>query len=375
MWPPPPSSPTGMSMDLDEPRAIISRNAQTFDMVIDQQRQQDMENLADDQQPQRRCLSNADNGVPSVVIVSTPCSMRMDDDHQTSGISGDSIKVDASQSQAQAFPTSPSTVSAVQLTNSSRETTSFRICDILNDKLEVGANVLYVGDELVEQDVGDRYGQHSMAGADFRSGSGGCSGSGSDYPRSAPYSPSDEAVSASADKSKKTRKARTAFTDAQLQTLEKSFERQKYLSVQDRMELAAKLNLTDTQVKTWYQNRRTKWKRQTAVGLELLAEAGSYAAFHNVFSNNPFWSTFNPGHLNPNGSFSVSALQTSPGMTSSELYLRSISTLNNSVYGALSSVSRPIPMTPVNPMIPYNQGLLPNSLNGLSNCMDKQPGM
>ncbi|KAK8789127.1 hypothetical protein V5799_021097 [Amblyomma americanum] len=53
-------------------------------------------------------------------------------------------------------------------------------------------------------------------------------------------------------------------------TLEKSFERQKYLSVQDRMELAAKLNLTDTQVKTWYQNRRTKWKRQAMVGIELL---------------------------------------------------------------------------------------------------------
>ncbi|CAL4063999.1 unnamed protein product [Meganyctiphanes norvegica] len=75
-------------------------------------------------------------------------------------------------------------------------------------------------------------------------------------------------------KSKKQRKARTAFTDNQLQTLEKNFERQKYLSVQDRMELAAKLQLTDTQVKTWYQNRRTKWKRQTAVGLELLAEGG-----------------------------------------------------------------------------------------------------
>lgn len=56
--------------------------------------------------------------------------------------------------------------------------------------------------------------------------------------------------------SKKARKARTAFTDHQLQTLEKSFERQKYLSVQDRLELAAKLGLTDTQVKTWYQNRR-----------------------------------------------------------------------------------------------------------------------
>ncbi|XP_045588214.1 barH-like 1 homeobox protein [Procambarus clarkii] len=88
---------------------------------------------------------------------------------------------------------------------------------------------------------------------------------------------------------KKQRKARTAFTDNQLQTLEKSFERQKYLSVQDRMELAAKLNLTDTQVKTWYQNRRTKWKRQTAVGLELLAEAGNYAALQRLYGPTYGW--------------------------------------------------------------------------------------
>lgn len=92
--------------------------------------------------------------------------------------------------------------------------------------------------------------------------------------------------------SKKQRKARTAFTDHQLQTLEKSFERQKYLSVQDRMELAAKLNLSDTQVKTWYQNRRTKWKRQTAVGLELLAEAGNFAAVQRMLQSNPsYWMT------------------------------------------------------------------------------------
>jgi len=63
-------------------------------------------------------------------------------------------------------------------------------------------------------------------------------------------------VNGSSSLSKKQRKARTAFTDHQLQTLEKSFERQKYLSVQDRMELANKLGLSDTQVKTWYQNRR-----------------------------------------------------------------------------------------------------------------------
>lgn len=66
----------------------------------------------------------------------------------------------------------------------------------------------------------------------------------------------DEESSSHLMKTKKPRKARTAFTDHQLNSLEKTFEKQKYLSVQDRMELAAKLNLTDTQVKTWYQNRR-----------------------------------------------------------------------------------------------------------------------
>ncbi|XP_010898396.2 barH-like homeobox 1a [Esox lucius] len=89
---------------------------------------------------------------------------------------------------------------------------------------------------------------------------------------------------------KKPRKARTAFTDHQLAQLERSFERQKYLSVQDRMELAASLNLSDTQVKTWYQNRRTKWKRQTAVGLELLAEAGNYSALQRMFPSPYFYS-------------------------------------------------------------------------------------
>ncbi|CAF0860011.1 unnamed protein product, partial [Didymodactylos carnosus] len=74
-------------------------------------------------------------------------------------------------------------------------------------------------------------------------------------------------------KNKKPRKARTAFTDQQLNCLERNFGRQKYLSVQDRMELATRLSLSDTQVKTWYQNRRTKWKRQACVGLELFAGA------------------------------------------------------------------------------------------------------
>ncbi|KAK3088602.1 hypothetical protein FSP39_021174 [Pinctada imbricata] len=100
-------------------------------------------------------------------------------------------------------------------------------------------------------------------------------------------------------KLKKPRKARTAFTDHQLNCLEKHFERQKYLSVQDRMELASKLNLSDTQVKTWYQNRRTKWKRQTAVGLELLAEAGNYAHAQRLLLGSPILESYRDVSITP----------------------------------------------------------------------------
>ncbi|RUS74007.1 hypothetical protein EGW08_018236 [Elysia chlorotica] len=44
--------------------------------------------------------------------------------------------------------------------------------------------------------------------------------------------------------------------------LEKRFESQKYLSTPDRLELAESLGLSQIQVKTWYQNRRMKWKKQ-----------------------------------------------------------------------------------------------------------------
>ncbi|KAJ3601930.1 hypothetical protein NHX12_029691 [Muraenolepis orangiensis] len=41
----------------------------------------------------------------------------------------------------------------------------------------------------------------------------------------------------------------------------KRFEKQKYLSTPDRIDLAESLGLSQLQVKTWYQNRRMKWKK------------------------------------------------------------------------------------------------------------------
>ncbi|CAH8550564.1 unnamed protein product [Schistosoma turkestanicum] len=57
------------------------------------------------------------------------------------------------------------------------------------------------------------------------------------------------------------RKARTVFSDHQLSGLEHRFETQHYLSTPERIELANRLNLSETQVKTWFQNRRMKHKK------------------------------------------------------------------------------------------------------------------
>ncbi|XP_065209660.1 barH-like 1 homeobox protein [Planococcus citri] len=74
---------------------------------------------------------------------------------------------------------------------------------------------------------------------------------------------------------RKPRRRRTAFTHAQLAYLERKFRCQKYLSVADRSDVADALNLSETQVKTWYQNRRTKWKRQNQMRLEQLRQQTS----------------------------------------------------------------------------------------------------
>ncbi|XP_016128889.1 T-cell leukemia homeobox protein 3-like [Sinocyclocheilus grahami] len=62
----------------------------------------------------------------------------------------------------------------------------------------------------------------------------------------------------------KRKKPRTSFSRVQICELEKRFHRQKYLASAERAALAKTLKMTDAQVKTWFQNRRTKWRRQTA---------------------------------------------------------------------------------------------------------------
>lgn len=58
----------------------------------------------------------------------------------------------------------------------------------------------------------------------------------------------------------KRKKPRTTFSREQISELEMRFNGQKYLASTERLRLAKQLHLTDSQVKTWFQNRRTKWR-------------------------------------------------------------------------------------------------------------------
>ncbi|CAG2169052.1 unnamed protein product [Oppiella nova] len=51
------------------------------------------------------------------------------------------------------------------------------------------------------------------------------------------------------------------FTSEQSVSLEREFGRQKYLSPIERKSIASDLGLSERQIKTWFQNRRAKWRR------------------------------------------------------------------------------------------------------------------
>ncbi|XP_034407123.1 ventral anterior homeobox 1 [Cyclopterus lumpus] len=78
------------------------------------------------------------------------------------------------------------------------------------------------------------------------------------------------------------KRTRTSFTAEQLYRLEMEFQRCQYVVGRERTELARQLNLSETQVKVWFQNRRTKQKKDQGKDSELRSVVSETAATCSV---------------------------------------------------------------------------------------------
>ena len=97
---------------------------------------------------------------------------------------------------------------------------------------------------------------------------------------------------------------RTSFSRLQQRMLEAKFQRAPYLTIQERNNLAAFLQLNSRQVKVWFQNRRNKWKREHKGQFLIQPTHETYGALNSSLENcfpcvvyNPFTQLyFTPGN-------------------------------------------------------------------------------